>query len=36
MSGFEMTMLDYDPFVSPEVMAAQGVQAASLDEVLSR
>jgi len=36
MSGFEMTVLDYDPFVQPEVMAAQGVQAASLDEVLSR
>ena len=36
MQGFDMTILDYDPFVSAEVMAGQGVQAASLDEVLSR
>ena len=36
LSGFEMTTLAYDPYVSTEVMAAQGVQPAKLDEVLSR
>ena len=36
VSGWDMTILDYDPFVSAEVMAGQGVQAAGLDEVLSR
>lgn len=36
MSGFDMTMLAYDPYVPPEIMPSLSVQAASLDEVLSR
>ena len=35
LSGFELTVLDYDPFVSADAMAAEGVRAAGLDEVLS-
>jgi D-3-phosphoglycerate dehydrogenase len=36
MGGWDMTILDYDPFVSAEVMARQGVHAASLDELLTK
>jgi len=36
MSGFGMTLLAFDPFVTADVMAGQGVQRARLDEVLSR
>jgi len=36
MRGFEMTVLAYDPFVTPEAMAGLGVRPASLDEVLSQ
>lgn len=36
MSGFEMTVLAYDPYVSADVMASQGVRAAELDDVLSQ
>ena len=36
MSGYEMTVLAYDPFVSADVMADHGVQSASMEEVLSR
>ena len=35
LSGYEMTVLANDPFVSAEVMAEHGVQPASLDHVLS-
>lgn len=35
MRGFEMTVLVYDPYLSPEALEAQGVRAASLEEVLS-
>ena len=35
MSGFDMTVLAHDPFVSAEDMAAKGVQAATMDELLS-
>ena len=35
LSGFEMTTLAYDPYASADVMASQGVRAASLKEVLS-
>ncbi|MCZ0939681.1 MAG: C-terminal binding protein [Caldilineaceae bacterium] len=35
LSGFEMTVLAHDPFVSAELMADHGVQAASMEEVLS-
>jgi D-3-phosphoglycerate dehydrogenase len=35
MSGFEMTILAYDPYVSADLMAGKGVRAAELDEVLS-
>jgi D-3-phosphoglycerate dehydrogenase len=36
MSGFDMTILAYDPYVSDEAMASAGVCAAALDDVLSR
>ena len=36
LSGFEMTTLASDPYVSAEVMASRGVRAARLDEVLSQ
>lgn len=36
LRGYEMTVLAYDPFVSAERMAEQGVKAATLDEVLSQ
>lgn len=35
LSGYEMTVLAHDPFVSPETVAEHGVQAASMEEVLS-
>ena len=35
LSGYEMTVLANDPYVSAEVMAEHGVQQASLDHVLS-
>jgi phosphoglycerate dehydrogenase-like enzyme len=35
MSGFEMKILAYDPYVSADVMVVNGVRAAELDEVLS-
>ena len=35
MSGFELTLLAHDPYVSAETMALESVRAASLDEVLS-
>ena len=35
LSGYEMTVLAHDPFVSAELMADHGVQAASMEEVLS-
>lgn len=35
LSGFELIRLAYDPFVSAEAMAAEGVRAATLDEVLT-
>lgn len=35
LSGFEMKVLAHDPFVSAELMADHGVQAASMEEVLS-
>ena len=36
LSGYEMTVLAHDPFVGAEVMAGHGVQAASMEQVLSR
>ena len=36
LSGYEMTVLAHDPYVSADVMASHGVQSASMDEVLSR
>ena len=36
LSGYEMTVLAHDPFVSGDVMAGHGVQPASMDDVLSR
>jgi D-3-phosphoglycerate dehydrogenase len=36
MSGFDLTTLAYDPFVPAETIASAGVQAVSLDELLSR
>ena len=36
LSGFELTILVYDPYVNAEVMASEGVRAASLEEVLSQ
>jgi D-3-phosphoglycerate dehydrogenase len=36
LQGFALTYLAYDPFVSAEDMAAQGVQAAPLDDLLAR
>jgi D-3-phosphoglycerate dehydrogenase / 2-oxoglutarate reductase len=36
LSGFEMTVLTHDPFVSAEVAAKHGVGTADLDEVLAR
>jgi len=35
LSGFEMKVLAHDPFVSAELMADHGVQAASMEQVLS-
>ena len=35
MSGFGVTILSYDPFVSAEAMASLGVRPAGLDELLS-
>ena len=35
MSGYEMTVLAHDPFVGADVMAEHGVQAASMEQVLS-
>ena len=31
MSGFDVTMLAYDPYISAEAIAAEGVRPASLD-----
>lgn len=36
LSGFEMTVMSYDPFVSAGVAAEHGVRMADLDEVLCR
>lgn len=36
MSGFEMTILCCDPFVSSEEMSASGVKSATLDDVMSQ
>jgi D-3-phosphoglycerate dehydrogenase len=36
MSGFDLTVLAYDPYIGPEVMARAGVRAAGLEEVLSQ
>jgi len=36
MSGFDMTVLAYDPYVNADTMTEVGVQSATLDEVLSR
>lgn len=36
MSGFQMTILAHDPFVSPDTVAGAGGRAASLDEVLAQ
>jgi D-3-phosphoglycerate dehydrogenase len=36
MQGFEMRILAYDPYVSPEEMVRQGVHPVSLNEVLSQ
>jgi phosphoglycerate dehydrogenase-like enzyme len=36
MSGFNMTTLAYDPYVSAETMAEVGARKAELDDVLSR
>lgn len=36
MSGFDLTLLAFDPFVSPEVMTRAGVRPATLAEVLSQ
>jgi len=35
MSGFDMTVLVHDPFVSHDDMAAKGVQSATMDELLA-
>ena len=35
LSGFEMTVLAHDPYVSADVMTSHGVQSASMEEVLS-
>jgi D-3-phosphoglycerate dehydrogenase len=35
MRGFDMTILAYDPFVSGEAMASQGVRQTGLDELLA-
>ncbi len=35
LSGYEMSVLAHDPFVSADVMAEHGVQAATMDEALS-
>lgn len=36
MSGFDLTTLVYDPYVSAEVITAAGAQPATLDEVLAQ
>ena len=36
LSGFDMKVICHDPFVGAEVMVGAGVQAATLDEVLSQ
>jgi D-3-phosphoglycerate dehydrogenase len=36
LSGFELTVLAFDPLIGAEIMARHGVQPASLEEVLSR
>lgn len=36
ISGFDMTVLCHDPYVTTDTMSAKGVQAASLDELLVR
>ena len=36
MSGFDMTVLCHDPYVSADAMTVKGVQPASLDEILER
>ena len=36
MSGFDMTVLCHDPYVTAETMSAIGVRSASLDEVLAQ
>ena len=36
LSGFEMTVLAHDPYVSADVMASHGVESASMEQVLSR
>jgi D-3-phosphoglycerate dehydrogenase len=36
LRGFELTTLAFDPLVSAEAMAAQGVQSATLDDLLAR
>ena len=35
ISGYEMTVLAHDPFVGADVMAEHGVQAASMEQLLS-
>ncbi len=35
LSGFEMKVLAHDPYVAPETMAAHGVRAAHLEELLA-
>ncbi|MEP7359843.1 MAG: C-terminal binding protein, partial [Anaerolineales bacterium] len=35
MRGFDLNILAYDPFVSPETMAAEGVRPASVDTLLA-
>lgn len=36
LSGFELTVRAYDPFISAEMMASHNVQSVSLDEVLAQ
>ncbi len=36
LSGFELTTLAHDPFVSAEVLALHGIRSVGLDELLSR
>ncbi len=36
LSGFELTILVYDPYVSAEMMVSEGVHAASLEKLLTQ